>query len=455
MNRLRLSQVAAFLGGSRVGTDLSFCTVSTDTRTLRSGDLFIALEGSRFDGHRFIPQAVEQGAAAVMSSRECDPSIPQVRVRDTRLGLGRLAALWRDSFPVPLVAITGSNGKTTVKEMLAAILRQSGPVLATEGNLNNDIGLPLTLLRLQQERCAVVEMGANHPGEIGYLSHIARPDVAIITNAGTAHLEGFGDLEGVARAKGEILDGLAPRGTAVLNADDDYFPLWRRLLGERPMISFGESPQARVWAGLSGARTCWGEQGFGSRMEVRVDERVFEIELALAGRHNLMNALAAIAAARAMECPLEWIQRGLASVRPVQGRLCGLLSPLGVRLIDDTYNANPDSVSAAIQVLGQAPGNHWLVLGDLAELGGASESLHAEIGRHARRAGLDHLYTLGGLSRFAADAFGEGAAAFDGVEALVNAIKSRAAAGDTLLVKGSRSAAMERVVAALMDPGRA
>jgi UDP-N-acetylmuramoyl-tripeptide--D-alanyl-D-alanine ligase len=247
MNSLRLSRVAAFLEGTLVGEDQDFSAVSTDTRTLHPGDLFIALEGPRYDGHGFIPQAVERGAAAVLLSRECDLPIPQVRVRDTRLGLGRLAALWRDSFPVPLIAITGSNGKTTVKEMLAAILRQGGDVLATEGNLNNEIGMPLTLLRLQQERCAVIEMGANHPGEIGYLSHIARPDVAVITNAGTAHLEGFGDLDGVARAKGEILAGLDPRGTAVLNADDAHFSLWRGMLGERHMISFGDSPRAGVW----------------------------------------------------------------------------------------------------------------------------------------------------------------------------------------------------------------
>ncbi len=455
MNSLRLSQVAEQLGGSLVGEDLSFSAVSTDTRRLQPHDLFIALQGPHFDGHGFIPQAMERGASAVMLSQDCIELIPQIRVADTRLGLGRLAAMWRDRFAVPVIAITGSNGKTTVKELIAAILRQRGPVLATEGNLNNDIGLPLTLLRLQDERCAVVEMGANHPGEIGYLSQIARPDVAVITNAGAAHLEGFGDIEGVASAKGEILSGLDPRGVAVLNADDDYFPLWRRLAGERRMISFGESARARVNADISQVETLWTEQGFFSQMNVRVDEHLFTVELAMAGRHNLMNALAAIAAAWAMECTMEQIQQGLASVRPVKGRLCVTMSSSGLRLIDDTYNANPDSVAAAIQVLRQAPGGQWLVLGDLAELGEKSVPLHGEIGRQAKAAGVAHLYTLGELSRHAAENFGEGAEAFSRIEDLLTALARDVPAGDTLLIKGSRSAGMERVVQALLDMGRA
>jgi UDP-N-acetylmuramoyl-tripeptide--D-alanyl-D-alanine ligase len=455
MNSLRLSQVATQLEGRLIGEDLSFSAVSTDTRQLQANALFVALQGPHFDGHGFIPQAIERGASAVMVSQDSAEPIAQIRVANTRLGLGRLAAMWRDRFAVPLVAITGSNGKTTVKELIAAILRQRGQVLATEGNLNNDIGLPLTLLRLQEECCAVVEMGANHPGEIGYLSQIAHPDVAVITNAGAAHLEGFGDLKGVAMAKGEILSGLVPQGVAVLNADDDFFPLWRQLAGERRMISFGESPRARVNAELSRTETLWSAAGFSSQMMVRVDEQQFSVELAMAGRHNLMNALAAIAAAWAMDCSIEQIQRGLASVQPVKGRLCGKLSSHGVRLIDDTYNANPDSVAAAIQVLRQAPGDQWLVLGDLAELGEGAVALHAEIGRQAKAAGVAHLYTLGTLSRHAAESFGEGGEAFSHIEDLLTALAQEAVAGDTLLIKGSRSAAMERVVQALLDTGRA
>ncbi len=450
MNVLRLSQVAERLEGVLIGDDISFSSVSTDTRTLASQALFVALKGPHFDGHDFIPQAISAGASGLLVSEERLEPVPQIRVDNTRLGLGRLAALWRDSFPVPLVGITGSNGKTTVKELVAAILRQRGGVLATHGNLNNDIGLPLTLLGLQDEAYAVVEMGANHPGEIGYLTHIARPDVAVITNAGAAHLEGFGDLQGVARAKGEILGGLAPDGVAVLNADDDFFSHWSGLLGERRLLSFGSSSRAHVRGELDRAQTRWSEHGYRSAMQVSYRENAFEVELALAGRHNLMNALAAIAAALAVGCSIEQIQQGLASVEPVAGRLRSLQSASGLRLIDDTYNANPDSVAAAVAVLRQAPGDRWLVLGDLAELGEEAETLHAEIGRRVRAAGLPHLFTLGRLSRQAAKAFGEGAEAFERIEDLVSALKERAVAGDTLLIKGSRSAGMERVVNLLM-----
>ena len=455
MNTLRLARVAEQLDGVLVGDDIAFSAVSTDTRTLSGDALFVALKGPHYNGHDFIPQAIAAGASSLLVSEERLEPVPQIRVDNTRLGLGRLAALWRDAFPVPLVGITGSNGKTTVKELVAAILRQQGPVLATRGNLNNDIGMPLTLLRLQDEAYAVIEMGANHHGEIGYLAHIARPDVAIITNAGAAHLEGFGDLDGVARAKGEILSGLSPNGVAVLNADDPFFGYWCALLGERRLLSFGGSSRAHVRGELDRAETRWSEEGYRSVMRVHYRETAFEIELALAGRHNLMNALAAMATALALDIGIEQIQRGLASVEPVQGRLKSMRSDSGLRLIDDTYNANPDSVAAALAVLMQAPGERWLVLGDLAELGEQAEELHAEIGRSARAAGLPHLYTLGRLSRNAAQAYGEGAEAFDRIEDLVSALSARAVAGDTLLVKGSRSAGMERVVKLLMGEGEA
>ena len=453
MKRLRLSQVAEQLDGVLVGEDICFSRVSTDSRTLPPEALFIALKGPHFDGHDFIPQAIAGGASCLLVSEQRLESVPQIRVNNTRQGLGRLAALWRDAFPVPLVGVTGSNGKTTVKELIASILRQRGEVLATQGNLNNEIGLPLTLLQLQDEAYAVVEMGANHPDEIGYLTHIARPDVAVITNAGAAHLEGFGDLQGVALAKGEILSGLAPQGVAVLNADDDFFSYWCGLLGERRLLSFGGSPRAHVRAELDRTPTHWSKNGFISTLSVSYGQRQFEVELALAGRHNRLNALAAIAAGLALECTVEQIQRGLAQVAPVNGRLSVQRSAAGLNLIDDSYNANPDSVAAAIAVLQQAPGDHWLVLGDLAELGGDAPALHSEIGRAARAAGVSHFYTLGRLSRHAAEAFGEGAEAFEKIEHLVAALRERAAAGDTLLIKGSRSAGMERVVKLLMSEG--
>ncbi|MCU7904630.1 MAG: UDP-N-acetylmuramoyl-tripeptide--D-alanyl-D-alanine ligase [Candidatus Thiodiazotropha sp. (ex Epidulcina cf. delphinae)] len=454
MNSLRLSQVVEGLNARIIGEDIDFSSVSSDTRTLQQGDLYVALRGLNFDGHRFVDQAIDKGAAAVMVSESLDRTIPQIQVANTRLGLGRLAGLWRERFDVPLVAITGSNGKTTVKELLAACLRMHGPVLATQGNLNNDIGLPLTLLGLQEESYAVVEMGANHPGEIGYLSQIAHPDVAVITNAGAAHLEGFGDLQSVARAKGEILNGLKPSGIAVLNADDDYFPLWRELLGERRMLSFGASERAAVRSDLTQAEMRWTEEGFLSHMTVSFRDERFEVKLSLTGRHNLMNGLAAIAAALSMGCSVSEIQQGFASMRSVAGRLQLLFAPSGFYLIDDSYNANPDSVHAAIEVLRKAPGEQYLVLGDLAELGDESVALHSNIGTQARQAGLRHLYALGRLSGHAADSFGDGGRAFSELDDLADALHAAVRPGDTLLIKGSRGAAMERVVHRLMDDGR-
>lgn len=454
VNSLHLSQVAELMNASWTGEDVSFSAVSTDSRTLLERDLYVALKGPRFDGHDFIAQALEKGAVAVMVSLPQRPEIPQLQVSDTRLGLGRLAAIWRDYFYVPLIAITGSNGKTTVKELLAAILRQRGSVLATAGNLNNDIGVPLTLLRLQEEAYAVVEMGANHQGEIGYLSQIAHPDVALITNAGAAHLEGFGDLLGVAQGKGEILSGLKATGVGVLNADDEYFPLWRDLLGERRMLSFGSSGHASVRCDLSRAEMRWTDSGYYNQMRVDYREEQFDIRLALAGRHNLMNALAAVAGALAMGCTGREIELGLAGVEPVAGRLQMRLSASGYRLIDDTYNANPDSVAAAVDVLRSAPGEQILVLGDLAELGDRSAALHSQLGADAKRAGLSHLYTLGELSRHAAESFGSGARPFDDLDELIGVLSGAVNPGDTVLVKGSRSAAMERVVDRLMNEGR-
>ncbi|MES9993091.1 MAG: UDP-N-acetylmuramoyl-tripeptide--D-alanyl-D-alanine ligase [Candidatus Thiodiazotropha sp.] len=454
MNALHLSEVTNQMNGAWSGEDVKFSAVSTDSRTLMDKDLYVALKGPRFDGHDFIAQAVEKGAVAAMVSEPQQLAIPQLQVADTRLGLGRLAAIWREKFSVPLIAITGSNGKTTVKELVAAILRQKGDVLATQGNLNNDIGLPLTLLRLQQESYAVVEMGANHQGEIGYLSQIAHPDVALINNAGAAHLEGFGDLLGVAQGKGEILSGLKATGVGVLNADDDYFPLWRQLLGERRMLSFGSSSHASVRCDLSQAEMRWTESGYYNQMRVDYREEQFDIKLALAGRHNLMNALAAIAGALAMGCSSREIEQGLASVKPVAGRLQMRLSAFGYRVIDDTYNANPDSVAAAVEVLRNAPGQQILVLGDLAELGDRSVALHSQLGLEAKHAGISNLFTLGELSRHAAQSFGNGAQSCTDIDELIGVISAAVKQGDTVLVKGSRSAAMERVVERLMNEGR-
>ncbi len=451
MTMMSLSTAAQILQAPLHGMDREFTSVSTDTRSLQPGALFVALRGPNFDGHRFLDAAQQKGAVGALVSELPEARLPSIRVEDTRLSLGRLAAGWRKSHPVPLVAVTGSNGKTTVKEMIAAILSQGAPVLATRGNLNNDIGMPLSLLRLQDESFAVLEMGANHAGEIAYLSHIAQPDVAVITNAGAAHLEGFGDLAGVARAKGEILSGLAEGGVAVLNADDPHYSLWRELAGARRSMTFGFSPAADVAADLETVETRWTDRGFHSHFNVSSPAGRFPVSLELAGQHNLLNALAAITACLALHTSIGDIQQGLASQQPVTGRLQIRIADSGPRVIDDSYNANPDSMAAAIDVLKTAPGRRWLVMGDLAELGEAAVSLHAGVGERARAAGIDFLWSLGPRSRAASESFGPGGRHFDDHAALLSALRQSLAGGDSVLVKGSRSAVMEQVVAALLQ----
>ncbi len=450
MIRFTLSELARRLPAVLHGADAEVGGVSSDSRDLKPGDLFVALHGPRFDGHDFLEQAARAGAAGALVDRRTSEALPCLGVEDTRLGLGRLGSLWRQAADARVVAVTGSNGKTTVKEMLAAILARVGDTLATRGNLNNDIGLPLTLCRLQEERFAVVELGANHPGEIGYLSRIARPQVAVINNAGRAHLEGFGTLEGVARAKGEIVEGLAADGVLVFNADDPHAPVWREMAGERRQVTFGVAQPAEVSSPAGSLELTWGEEGFRSRFEVRIGgEEAFTVTLALTGAHNRMNALAAIAAAHALGVPRQAMVEGLASLEPVAGRLAPRQGSGGVRVVDDSYNANPDSVRMAVAVLGSAPGRKLLVLGDLGELGAEAEALHRELGHHIRAQGVDLLFTCGALSRATAESFGVGARHFHSREALVEHLLSLLQPGDTVLVKGSRAAAMEQVVEAL------
>ena len=443
-----LSEMAAAIGAGQLGADVRFQSVSSDTRLLRSGDLFVALRGPNFDGHDYLQQASASGAVAAMVSRETVSPLPCLLVDDTRAGLGRLAAVWRGVSEAKLLAVTGSNGKTTVKEMLAAILSFSGSVLATRGNLNNEIGLPLTLTRLQDHDFAVVELGASRAGEIGYLSDIAKPDVAILNNAGHAHLEGFGDLEGVARAKAEIVRGLADDGCFVFNADDRWAPLWRELAQDRHTLSFGVLQAADVWSSASSLEIRWRDNAFFSRFPVTTPQGELEVELQLAGRHNQMNALAAIAAAQMVGAGPDALRAGLEQLQPVKGRLCPLPGRDGVGLVDDSYNANPDSVAAAIEVLASAPGRRFLVLGELAELGSGTDSFYREIGESAQRAGIDSLYAVG-CAGLAADSFGAGGRRFDDLRPLIDKLSDELQAGDRVLVKGSRSAAMERVVDAL------
>jgi len=440
MSWLSLDRVAAYAGGRLQGDIVDVIGVSTDTRSLQSGDLFIALNGDHFNGHDYVLQAVDKGAAAAMVSSPVECVIPLVLVDDTRLALGNFAAGWRQELKPVMVGLTGSNGKTTVKEMIAAIFRQQGRVLATRGNLNNDIGMPLTLLQLRPEHdFAVIEMGANHLEEIRYLAEISDPDIGLINNAAPAHLEGFGDIDGVARGKGELFEALRSDAVAVVNNDDAYADYWRSCLDGQKVLSFGMRPGADV-QGLYDA------QGFTlSYRDVRVS-----LQLPLPGSHNRMNALAAAAAAIAAGMSLEQVGSGLESMQSVAGRMQIEKGYNGARIIDDSYNANPGSLDAAIEYLSETTGSRWLVLGNMGELGDAGAALHREAGNKAARAGLDRLLTLGGLAALAAESFGAGAAAFDDKQSLIEVLVSELDETVTVLIKGSRSMAMEEVVRALL-----
>lgn len=444
MIALALSEAAQAVRGRLQGADARFVGLSTDSRGLERGNLFVALAGERFDGHDYLDQAAAGGAAGALVSTAVTDLLPCIRVTDTRLALGGLAAAWRARFDIPLVAVTGSNGKTTVKEMLAAILGMEHQVLATRGNLNNDIGVPLTLARLGTEHtAAVIEMGANHHGEIAYLTGLARPTVALITNAGPAHLEGFGSVEGVARAKGEIYDGLGEQGLAVVNRDDAYADYWLERVQGRRVMTFGLDPRADVTAQAK-------PLDVGQQLSLRTPAGETELRLPLPGRHNALNALAATAAALGAGASLAAVRSGLEAVHAVDGRLQVHRCADGIGVIDDSYNANPGSVGAALEVLAQLPGEHWLVLGDMGELGGESRQLHRDIGTRAAAAGCDRLFTLGGDAASAAEAFTGPAAHFDDFESLQAELEAQLHPGVQVLVKGSRSMRMERVVQALL-----
>ena len=444
-----LEEAARVVGGSVRGPSVRFSGVATDSRAIAAGDLFVALKGERFDGNQYVNEALRRGAAAALTSVAVATDIPasQVVAADTRIALGRLAAHWRARFALPLVALTGSNGKTTVKEMLAAILAahcgERSAVLATEGNLNNDIGMPLTLLRLrEQHRFAVIEMGMNHAGEIDYLTRIAAPTVALVNNAQRAHVGILGSLDAIARAKGEIYAGLGTAGIAIVNADDPFAGYWKGLNARHRVVTFGLGEGADVRATLAGGQV---------RFVTPAD--AFAVTLQVKGEHNVRNALAACAAAHALEIPPHAMQEGLAHFAGVAGRLQRRPGPAGSWVIDDSYNANPESMRAALQVLAAEPGRRVFVMGDMGELGSQSEALHAEVGAFARERGIDALLALGDATRASAAAFGAGARHFDSIEALVGEARREAGGGATLLVKGSRFMQMERVADALASAG--
>lgn len=435
-----LSDIAKMTNGVLHGNDLSIDSVATDSRSVTADQLFIAIKGERFDAHDFVADlAGKAGAALVHQYVECD--LPQVVVSDTRQALADFAAAWRQQFTKPVIGLTGSNGKTTVKEMLSAILSVRGSVLATLGNLNNDLGMPLTLLRLRKEHdFAVIEMGANHFHEIAFLTAISKPDVAILNNAGAAHLEGFGSIEGVSRAKAEIFQGLSDDGIAIINADDTYADYWYGCNASRQVISFGTQNAATV----QGKATPTGT------LVLNYQQESVEITLKLLGEHNARNALAAAAAALAIGTTLAQIKQGLESLQPVKGRLAPLAGQQGALLIDDTYNANPSSAKAAIDVLaGFSAGEQVFVLGDMGELGDNVAELHQEVGAHARERDINQLYCLGAQSVHAANAFGAAAKHFDELEPLLDSLKATMKNNMTILVKGSRSMRMERVIEAL------
>ena len=447
---MMVQEVARVLHAKWHGEDVLFTGVSTDSRTVKRGDLFVALSGKNFDGHKFVARAKEKGAVAAMVSQESaiksqDLEVPMILVKDTRLGLGQLAAYWRGRFTIPLVAVTGSNGKTTVKEMIASILQQLvgevGKVLATVGNLNNNIGVPQMLLQLrEQHEYAVIEMGMNHFGEISYLTRLAKPSVALITNAGTAHIEELGSVEGVARAKGEVFEGLDKLvGIAVINADDSNAQLWRNLAGSRPVIDFGLRKGTEVggYYQLNLADT---------EMKLKLPDGVVDVKLKVPGEHNVRNALAAAAAAVAMGISKENIVSGLGRFSGVKGRLQKKRCQHDAMLIDDSYNANPESVRAALAVLAKCPGKKILVLGDMGQLGENTVDFHERIGEEARLIGIDRLFALGELSAHSVMKFGKGAQHFMRIEDLLTAVETLLAPNVTLLVKGSRFMQMERVV---------
>ncbi len=439
-----LASAAAAVQGTLHGADRDFAGVSTDSRTLAAGQLFVALSGPNFDGTDFVRAAEQKGAAGAVVTSLAAADIAQITVDDTRRALGSLGAAWRDGKSATIVGITGSNGKTTLKELTAACLTAAAPTLATEGNLNNDIGMPLMMLRIADaHRYVVLEMGANHIGEIAYLTGLAHPDVVAITNAGPAHLEGFGSIEGVARGKGEILQGAVRPSVAVLNADDDYFGYWSTLVEDIDVLSFGLSASADVRA-----EEIVSEAG-GTSFRLRLPAAEVAVSLPLAGTHNVQNACAAATIATALGIAADTIKAALESVSPVAGRLQPLPGQAGATLYDDSYNANPRSVVAAAEFLASLPGESRLVLGDMFELGDDAASLHFDVGAAIRAAGVDRLLTLGALGSSAAEGFGKGAAAFDAVDDLIDAAARGLSPNVNVLVKGSRGMRMERVVAAL------
>jgi UDP-N-acetylmuramoyl-tripeptide--D-alanyl-D-alanine ligase len=447
---MTLAQALQHLPGGQLVGDarVSFARVHSDTRSLRAGDLFVALKGERFDAHDFLAQAASQGAVAALAEQGlADAGLPGLQVANSKAALGQLARGWRAQFTLPLIAVTGSNGKTTVTQMIASILRAhcGEQAFATEGNFNNDIGVPLTLLRLRAtHRAAVVELGMNHPGEIAELAAMAQPTVALVNNAQREHLEFMATVEAVARENAAVLSALPASGVAVFPADDDYTALWRELAGARRVISFALSGDADITGRADWTGECW-------QVQAATPAGPLAFSLNVAGRHNVKNALAATACALAAGLPLPAIAAGLNTFAPVKGRSRALpltLAGRALTVIDDSYNANPDSVRAAIDVLAELPAPRLLVLGDMGEVGDHGPEFHAEIGAYALARGIEHFVCTGELTRHAAQVF-PGARHHAEFAALLSDVQAALPGCASVLVKGSRFMKMERVVEAI------
>ena len=470
---MTLGQVAQWLTAGAQATSVPMAVqgdastaitrVHTDTRSIASGDLFVALQGETFDANALLHEAQAKGAVAVICRSGLDadllpPGLPRIEVQDTKAALGQLARAWRAQFDLPLIAVTGSNGKTTVTQMIASILQAFAPgeaSLATQGNLNNDIGVPLTLLRLRaHNRIAVVELGMNHPGEIAQLAAMAQATVALVNNAQREHLEFMHTVDAVAAENGAVLQALAPTGCAVFPLDDAYTSVWQMMAGTRPTLGFGASAGGPAVVGLSAT---WTDGGWDvqARANTPDGEAVLRYRLAIAGQHNVRNSWAAAACALAAGVPAAAVERGLQSFEPVRGRSRAIAVAMGgrrVTVVDDTYNANPDSVRAACDVLRDLPGPRLLVLGDMGEVGTQGPQFHAEIGAYAKSVGIEHLLAVGELSQSAVRAFGStqnAAQHFDSMDALNAALESVLHKASSVLVKGSRFMKMERAVAAI------
>jgi UDP-N-acetylmuramoyl-tripeptide--D-alanyl-D-alanine ligase len=446
LKALKLSELTGALNGRLLVADATFDGVSIDSRAIKPGQLFIALTGPRFDGHDYLNEVASLGAAGALVEREvADSALPQLLVKDARQALGQLGAMNRVAFTHPVAAITGSSGKTTVKEMLAGILRTRGSVLATRGNLNNDLGVPLTLLELAPEHtAAVIELGASRLGEIAYTVAMTKPHVAVLNNAGTAHVGEFGGPEKIVEAKGEIIDGLEADGVAVLNLDDKAFAIWNARAAGRQVLTFALSNVSADFHASDLDRDARGCPAF----ILHSPEGAARVQLNLLGTHNVANALAAAAAAHALGVSLSGIVTGLGAVQPVKGRTVAQLASNGMRVIDDTYNANPTSMCAAVDILAGFSGRTVLVLGDIGELGEWAEQGHRDVGEYARGK-VSALYAVGPMMAHAVNAFGEQAWHFSTQAELIKALDAEQDTNTTILIKGSRSAAMENIVAAL------